>query len=501
MTGKRTQIALAGALLAGMSAPAMAETTTDLQSEVAQLRAELAQMRQQQDENWLTERRAQEIKGLVKDVLSDAETRASLLAEGATAGIDEKGKIFLQSADGSWKMNIGGQIQARYTWNLRDADEPETDDETESGFSVRRAKIFFSGHIADPKLKYKLQFDVNDSTNETNLDVATISYDLTDTLTVWVGEDKAPFLWEEMTSSKRQLAVERSYVNEMFTLDAVQGLGVVWEATEQLKIQGMLHDGSQSGDGTNSGGRFDDLSDSLGVILNDDDDFIGGPASGKDFDEDEVDYAFVVRADFLVMGDWKQTKDFTSWAGEDNMLRIGAALDYSVGDHDTEDPTAGSRTADILVWTVDAQFESNGFNLYGAFIASDIDFDGFEAAAVNGVKTFDEPEPMAFLVQGGYNFELGNGDHLEPFVRYEYIDYDVSEADKAVIGGQTYDEEVDLITFGINWYHKKHSAKFTADVVYALEPLPDGQDSLGLLSDSPSDDEQVAIRLQYQLLF
>ena len=53
----------------------------------------------------------------------------------------------------------------------------------------------------------------------------------------------------------------------------------------------------------------------------------------------------------------------------------------------------------------------------------------------------------------------------------------------------------------MNWFLKKNAAKFTADVVYVFEPLaPIGSESgLGLLGSN--DGDQIAFRLQFQLLW
>ena len=54
---------------------------------MAELKDTVAELKAASDDDWLTERRAQEIRGLVEDVLADADTRASLLQDGMTAGL------------------------------------------------------------------------------------------------------------------------------------------------------------------------------------------------------------------------------------------------------------------------------------------------------------------------------------------------------------------------------------------------------------------------------
>ncbi|HVP74281.1 MAG TPA: hypothetical protein VMS30_11125, partial [Phycisphaerales bacterium] len=131
----------------------------DLQGQVDALRAE-------NDEQWLTEARANEIRGLVQDVLADADTRASLLQTGSMAGYD-KG-FFVSSADGNYLLRIGGQLQVRYVYNLQDSDGAT--DDNRSGFEVRRAKLIMRGHVFDPSWTYDVQFAADRATGNVQLE-------------------------------------------------------------------------------------------------------------------------------------------------------------------------------------------------------------------------------------------------------------------------------------------------------------------------------------------
>jgi hypothetical protein len=90
-----------------------------MQSQIDALRAQNAdQSRQIQElkaangEQWLTEQRAEQVRGVVRDVLADSSTRSSLFPSGATAGYDRN--FFVASADGNFRFNLEGQIQVRY---------------------------------------------------------------------------------------------------------------------------------------------------------------------------------------------------------------------------------------------------------------------------------------------------------------------------------------------------------------------------------------------------
>jgi hypothetical protein len=63
------------------------------------------------------------------------------------------------------------------------------------------------------------------------------------------------------------------------------------------------------------------------------------------------------------------------------------------------------------------------------------------------------------------------------------------------------------MTFGANYYFHKHDAKFSLDLVWALDTIPSvGGDmgafsGLGLLGDYAGEDNQLALRAQFQLLY
>lgn len=488
-----TSLALVVAVMTGTAG---ANDTFDAQAEIKALRAEVQQLRAQGNESWLNERRTEEVKSLIRDVLSDADTRASLAEGGMTAGHNGS-KFFLASEDGGFLMNIEGQIQFRWTYNMRDNSTDEVDDH-ESGFTLRRTKLRFSGHIADPKLHYVVQFQVNESDNSMEGDIITIAYDLTDTLTIKIGEDKAPFLHEELVSSKRQLAVERSLVNELFTMDVVQGIFLDWDAHEQVHVALALSDGGRSGEP----GSSTDVSDtSVGrvKILDLFDDFTTTPEDpdgddlSKAFNEDAVDLAITARVDILLAGAWGQGDDFSAGLGEEMYARIGGAIHYEVSE--TGDPEVDDNHKSFL-WTVDGAVEYKGFSLFAAFTMAHTD---------HQASGSDDYDPWGLVVQGSYNIDLGNGDSIEPFVRWERIDFDGAVDDGDTTISSSYEDELDLLTLGVNWYHKGHAAKFTADVVWAFDAIAEdvAYGGAGLLTDENADDDedQIVIRLQYQLLF
>ncbi|HJO15781.1 MAG TPA: hypothetical protein QF800_02720, partial [Phycisphaerales bacterium] len=85
---------------------------------LSSLQSDLDRVRAESSDSWLSNERAEQIKGLVQDVLADADTRASLQGSGATSGYD-KG-FFIASQDGNFKLTMNMNMQFRFLWDHRD---------------------------------------------------------------------------------------------------------------------------------------------------------------------------------------------------------------------------------------------------------------------------------------------------------------------------------------------------------------------------------------------
>ncbi len=463
-------VAIAGALLMSVGGWVYADgDRPDLQEEVATLKARLAELEARQNQSWLNTRRSEEVKALIHEVLADADSRASLLSDGAMAGHDGKG-FFLSAPDGSFLLRFGGQFQVRYMYNSRETSATPMAgfDEEEFGFQLRRVKLLFSGHIGSPRITYAVGLQTDRDTETVQLDHGFIGYRVADNVTVYAGESKAPFLREETTSSSRQLAVERSLMNEVFTAGRIQGIWAVVDTDDHTRLTVAFTDGANSGE---AGGT-------------------------KDFHNDAADYAFTARVDLRLAGEWAQMKDFSAWSGEQQAVFVGAAVHYEIGetgDGQTSASLPGTLPApstphplnpfgpavgydDFLAWTIDGSIESNGLGIFAAVT-------GLHINAVNGANDIDA---YGLMVQAGV-FVIPN--RLEPFARWEWIEADTSH-------------DVNVLTFGANYYLTGHDAKFTADLVWALNSLDNLNSSgLGLLADNTGEADQVALRAQFQLLF
>jgi hypothetical protein len=166
---------------------------TNYASEIASLKAEIASLKSAQGDSWLTEQRASEIRGIVTDVLADADTRASLQGSGAGAGYD--GGFFLSSADGNYSMKINVLQQVR--WSFNDDDSAVGGESQSFGFENKRTRLTFSGNMVDSSWSYKVAYYFDSSNNPENpgggLSDAWVSKDFGNGFAMYAGQFKLPF--------------------------------------------------------------------------------------------------------------------------------------------------------------------------------------------------------------------------------------------------------------------------------------------------------------------
>lgn len=407
----------------------------ELRALVADLQEQVQMLKAQGSANWLTQQRAAEIRSLVQDVLADADTRASLLQGGMTAGYDRG--FFLASADGNYRLNISGRLQFRYVYNNQD----NSDDDNRWGFEMRRTRLQFAGHVINPNWTYQIQGDFNrDGGGFTLLD-GVIGHKFENGMTVRVGQFKAPFNREELVSSSRQLAVDRSLVNSRFNVGRAQGIELAAQLGENIRVAGMISDGARS---------------------------LNTPWQAYD-----TEFAITGRVDFLAAGNFQQFADFSSWDGEEFGLLIGAAAHYQKDEYGT---VAGPEVEDFR-WTIDGSAKFGNFSLFAAVIGRHLSADNAADADQYGI-----------VVQGGL-FIVPN--EWEIFARYEWGDDDTSSEDLSVLTG------------GVTRYWAKHNLKWTTDVGYGLNQVSSGwaSSSLGWRADPAGEDGQLVVRSQLQLAF
>ena len=446
-----------------------APTRQQLQRQIEQLRVQIEQLRGGEQGDWLNQRRREEVRAVVEDVLDDAEGREGIGGAGATADYDDG--FFMADPDGNFLLELGGYVQVRYIFNDR-SDAPAVGDATEAGFQLRRAKFQGEGYVFTPDLRYEFSLAGDRDSETTVFEDYLIEYEFVEDLAVRGGRFNAPFALQELRSSSRQLAVERSSVHELFTADRTEGV-MLYYTGDTFNLYGMINDG------------------------------VGAMAS--DFDENTTDIAGTARAELLLAGEWDQFKDVSSWPETPFGVMLGAAAHYQVGETGTAgelvDPDDIEDSGDeffipnndnFLLYTADLSIEGGGLGILLAGYGKHTDREAGESY-----------NDFGLLAEAGYMVIPAT---FEPFLRYELILQDDSRP--GVESGAS-NEATDIVTAGFNWYQYGHNAKFTLDAVYGFDPLTAnlvGSDNAvstgsGLRPDAPGEDGQLAIRAQYQLKF
>lgn len=421
------------------------------QQKIIQQQAQMAGLHQVDGRPLLTGERAEEMRALINEAILDAESRSSLLADEATAGYD-KG-FFIANADNTFRLRMNVEGQFRYIFNSSDQN-PGTD-ENVGGFVTRRTRVDLRGHAFEPALTFRVRLNVDRANGNAFIEYAYLGYDLNDAWNVKVGQIKPLFLREEQVNAFRQLAVERSYTADYFTVDFTQGAELTYDS-ESLRLAFSAHDGSY--------------------------------APNSEFNADRTDIAFVGRADWRLAGDWKQFDDFTSWSGDDFGALIGVAAAYELGESGATD------LPDVFKYGADVSLEFGGANLFASMTGQQFQND----EALPGLETANQ---WGVVVQGGVFLVP---DKIELFGRYEWIDFDGFYYRNSGAGtqggtGALTDDQVSMITIGANWYFRKHNLKLSVDVLHALDPIRVANTGAGILR-SP-EDGQTALRTQLQWSF
>ena len=399
-----------------------------------------------QTESYLTQ---DEVRAIVAEVLADAETRSSMLQDGYGG---HEGAFTIRDADGKFTLRLSGYAQFRYTASFRDAGGAS--DDFESGFTTRRTKLTFRGHVYDPRLTYRTTFAFNRLTGSAILEIATIGWEFNDNWSIELGQKKLPFLREESMASTRQMAVDRSPTTEIFNQFFSQGIWLQYEK-EDFRSIFAVSDGLRS-ENTDFTRRR------------------AGSLFGSALVPGESDYALTLRAEQKFGGSFKQFDDFTGTPGQDAGTLLGAAVHLEGGDKTS---TIGGNSYHVLAWVADAQLEGDGWSAFASL-------NGFHTSAESNFDDYGLVTQIA-----GYVPDT----NLELFARY-----DITLPDDA----RQNSDPFDTITVGGTYFFHGHAAKLLLDVQWFLSdtlPLPGAGVGIGYLQSA--NPNGIAIRMQYQLIF
>ncbi|HEX2973293.1 MAG TPA: hypothetical protein VHP11_13240, partial [Tepidisphaeraceae bacterium] len=289
------------------------------------------------------------------------------------------------------------------------------------------------------------------------------TYGFTDTpWALKAGQYKDHVYQEETVSSKRQLAAERSVMNELLMggcFDRVQGVAVLYGDLETpLHAEGSFHDGAASFNTP----FYDTETDSSA----------------------NAHFGMTGRLDWKVMGGWKDYRDFSARDTKEDLLVLGAGTDWTQGDffNDVDLVESGDRFFSAL----DAQWELAGPKV-GMYAALTSDYTRFNDGSA------DDRLNWGALVQAGWAVSR----QWELFARYDLV-----KLDDAFLTARS-EDLVQEITTGVSYYLGRDGsagprAKVTVDVGYLPDGSPVAIPNIGI--PAASENDVVYLRAQLQLV-
>ena len=335
---RRARTAALAAAAAAVALPIAASAQGAADAEVARLQLEVAAMRAEMNEmkaeggNWMDADREAETRRVVDEAMNSVDAgntgTGGPVEGGMSAGYN--GKKFVLEGEG-YTMSIGGQLQFRYAFNNDDGRTDAGDSSNLDGFEFRRTKIGFEGSLIDPDFEYSLVLATNRDGGDIFVEDAIIGYTFENGVEIQAGLFKLPFAFEELLSSKRQLAADRSLATEFFTLNRAEQIQVQVPIGENAKTYLSFSDGGN----TNNTGALND----------------------------ENDFAFTGRGQFRLAGDWNQMKDLVAF---DDEFALFAGVAGHVQKGKDQGPLDGDTT---IAYTGDVVMKVQNLAVMGATTA------------------------------------------------------------------------------------------------------------------------------------
>ena len=447
-------IFVGAAAFSGMAVAGTGEASNDLQSRLEAAEARIAELSAQQNSDWLTEQRAEQVRGLVQDVLADADTRASLQGNGATSGYNDG--FFVQSADGKWSVKINGVFQER--WNLGSQGDSTAlttnGNDTQFGFETTRALLNFSGMLAGEAF-YNVRLDWspyndNNGLSDDQLEWAYGGWHVDDTWSVQVGRQKFDVMRGFMVNAEDQQAIERSSYTYYWNTSAItNGLKLVGN-TDQARYNVMFSNGSDGG---------------------------GAGSANSSWLVNNEGWAITGRGEWLLEGTWGQFDEMGSSMGCTEGMLFGVGAGYLNNQDDTAD--------DNWVLSADLSYDADGWNAYGSVTAGDND---------NG--SGNDSTSFGFEVGAGTYMDADN----ELYGRWQWLSPGTGNGDNSA--------KLNIFTIGWNHYIAGPNTKISADWSYSFNDQSFVNDlgggawgPTGWWANGTADGSQWMLRTQLQVAF
>ncbi|RNC66324.1 MAG: porin [Desulfuromonadales bacterium] len=398
--------------------------------------------------------------------------------------------ISLTSPDENFQLNIGGQIQARYSYLDRDTDNDSSTASAlnTSRFEIKRAKLLLGGYAFTKDVTYKLDMNfINISSGTTKngglLESVWLNYRLLDEVQFKFGQNKVQFGRQFITSTSNNQFVDSSPVTTAFAPGYDTGIEIYGKVAKGLFTYSF---GGFGGVGQNTFRSSNDNSFNARLVLNP----LGEMAYSEADTENSEKPLLSIGANYNF-----NTLNGTSGGGTSNLETnnlnytktisttdpLSAPGWFGMGNSATVLTTATKRinnlqeSVDFNSVGFDAAFKWQGLSLQGEYMLGQ----------AKGSNSDNIVRAQGYYAQAGY-FVIPK--HLELAARYSYIDpnRDVSN-----------DLWVET-TGAVSWYFIGHNLKLQAD--YSNIHRQGRIASTNPSATANATDDQL-VRVQAQLAF
>lgn len=194
----------------------------------AQDRAELDALKQQLEEQRVISRRLEEkINKLSDDEAQRAKGAPASAPSSVNVGYD--GGFYIKDASGSNTLYVNGLLQPRFNrFETNDTERYGAIDSTSNNFDIFLGRLYFSGNVYDPSIKYWFTLQGTTAGNGSNVTLldAKISKDFSPLLTVELGKYWSAYTYEYYVDIGKYLIPDLSAAEWAFSLGRQVGARV-----------------------------------------------------------------------------------------------------------------------------------------------------------------------------------------------------------------------------------------------------------------------------------
>ncbi len=435
--------------------------------------AEINNLRKQllaQDEGRLNKARSEEIREMVKEILSDEEFRNTIYQPTLQAGYDRG--FYIKTADDNFYFKTQLRSQFRYYGVDRQKENRKVfgnvHQDDINGFEFTRLRMYFTGWLWSKDLRYTVVLEASTANEKDNVTLKYGYFDYQYASGQWIrwGNFLLPYGKSNTHSSTtEQMFIDFSMPTAVFTPGdsmGVEGFGDIMK--DKLTYEVGIFNGA--GDGKDTARESDSKFATAGRL-------VYHVLPGYD-EADEVDLKFHEKPAMDVGASFLYNQNEGDTTGQQLAYSIADMIRGNRGGYGV----ASARGTDVLQLGLDAGFKYRGFSMTAEYYYRKVDSDHlwseWNKLTAGGVGTSDA---QGGYVQAGY------------FIIPKKLDINARLGGVWGLGNdQSWEEAI-----GMNYYIHGHGLKLSADITH-IEECPVDCSANGMVRN----DDMMMYRIQIQ---